>query len=388
MKKFLSILLALTLMLSALAIPALADTFVSNNVQLSPVRAEFLDFGGNDVSLRIYMRVVNNNSFPITVLVQDVEVNGVKVGDTAISDIKAGEDTGVDSREYFLFKPEYTSDSAAAEALRSARTVKMKFQCYNKDTYQDLFIDTFTIDVGEIGDIESTDYSDRYTDDSCDDSNSYDYGSNTAPAYTPASYDFQTLKKGSKGQAVKDLQQRLTDLGYLNDKIDGSLGLNTIVAIRSFQDQNGLNICNEASPEMQRLLYSSNAKYHVMPYIPLVIGPEYKAWQYNKGDLDGHLQIQVVNRCDRKIIGFELYYYKTDVWGNQQIVNGAPFTQRSTFQETVEGGYRQYTSPIFIMDWAWTYTVWAGIHKIVFDDGEIREIPEDEIDYYRFDLKY
>ena len=108
MKKFLSILLALTLMLSALAVPALADTFVSNNVQLSPVRAEFLDFGGNDVSLRIYMRVVNNNSFPITVLVQDVEVNGIKVGDKAISDIKAGEDTGVDSREYFLFKPEYT----------------------------------------------------------------------------------------------------------------------------------------------------------------------------------------------------------------------------------------------------------------------------------------
>ena len=46
-------------------------------------------------------------------------------------------------------------------------------------------------------------------------------GGRTAPSYTPASTDYKTLKPGNKGRAVRDLQQRLIDLGYLSGKADG-----------------------------------------------------------------------------------------------------------------------------------------------------------------------
>ena len=48
------------------------------------------------------------------------------------------------------------------------------------------------------------------------------------------------LKKGSRGPAVKDLQQKLTSLGFSTKGIDGSFGPNTDNAVRQFQKSRGL----------------------------------------------------------------------------------------------------------------------------------------------------
>lgn len=51
-----------------------------------------------------------------------------------------------------------------------------------------------------------------------------------------------TLKKGSNGEAVRILQQKLTELGFLNDTIDGVFGTNTEMAVKTFQAANGLTV--------------------------------------------------------------------------------------------------------------------------------------------------
>ena len=211
-----------------------------------------------------------------------------------------------------------------------------------------------------------------------------------ADAYTPASYNFQDMEIGWTGQAVRDLQQRLTDLGYLNDKIDGSYGLNTATAVMSFCSQNGLYISGDATVEMQELLYSDRAEYYVEPYIPLIIGPRYRYYNPLYADLDnGAIYFQVVNRCNRAIRGYELYYYLEDVWGNRYIepTTGKEVTMKTTMTQRVEPGYNIDTNPITVYPFSWTYTVVVGIHKIVFDDGEIREVDEDDIQYFTCPIK-
>ncbi len=52
--------------------------------------------------------------------------------------------------------------------------------------------------------------------------------------------DDGTLRSGSSGQAVRQLQQRLKDLGYYTGTVDGDFGSATGVALREFQTANGL----------------------------------------------------------------------------------------------------------------------------------------------------
>lgn len=48
------------------------------------------------------------------------------------------------------------------------------------------------------------------------------------------------LEKGSKGEAVKEIQQRLSELGFLNGSVDGIFGSGTEKAVKSFQTHRGM----------------------------------------------------------------------------------------------------------------------------------------------------
>lgn len=377
MKKLTAVFLILALALGALAVPALADTtFNAGGIQAYPLRCELHDRGGNDVSLSVYMRVINNSGHPATILIKDAKVDGTPIYGAGISGLEVNADTGNNSNEYFLFKPEYSTDDAAARALRNAGTITMTLQAFDRDSYDDIVVDSFEINIPALSD--SSDYGGDIDD------VDFGHGGNsgrTAPAYTPASYDFTTLKKGSKGQAVKDLQQRLTDLGYLNDKVDGSFGTVTGIAVMSFCDQNGLSVSAEATPAMQELLYSSSAQYYDEPYIPLVIGTEYK-WKSNARNDVGTFYIQLVNRSHRQIRGYEIYLYRTNMWDEKIYNDDGGWLYKYEEIQTFKPGQWQNTNPLVFGYFAYTYTVWAGIHKIVFDDGEIREVDYDDIEWF------
>lgn len=70
---------------------------------------------------------------------------------------------------------------------------------------------------------------------------------------------YVTLRKGDSGDAVRTLQQRLIELGYLKDKADGKYGINTAEAVTRFQKRNGLLRDGIAGADTQSKLYSANA---------------------------------------------------------------------------------------------------------------------------------
>lgn len=77
--------------------------------------------------------------------------------------------------------------------------------------------------------------------------------SSTAATYT-------TLKQGSNGEAVKKLQKRLIELGYLTGSADGDYGRATTDAVKAFQKQAGLTADGIAGASTQKAVYSSDAK--------------------------------------------------------------------------------------------------------------------------------
>ncbi len=73
-----------------------------------------------------------------------------------------------------------------------------------------------------------------------------------APMYT-------TLAKNSSGDAVINLQTRLTELGYLDDTIDGKFGNNTKTAVQMFQQASGLESTGIADEQTQIALFALDA---------------------------------------------------------------------------------------------------------------------------------
>ncbi len=77
------------------------------------------------------------------------------------------------------------------------------------------------------------------------------------PVETPVPY--QRLKRKDKGAAVKQLQQRLADLGWYTGVVDGVYGSNTATIVRRFQQAVGMEGDGVASPEMQEKLFADDA---------------------------------------------------------------------------------------------------------------------------------
>ena len=67
------------------------------------------------------------------------------------------------------------------------------------------------------------------------------------------------LHNGSQGEKVWKLQERLQELGYYTDVVDGQFGQGTKEAVIAFQKKNGLDADGYAGEETQRVLYSDQA---------------------------------------------------------------------------------------------------------------------------------
>ena len=80
------------------------------------------------------------------------------------------------------------------------------------------------------------------------------------PTATPAVGTYTLLKKGSRGNSVTQLQQRLISLHYLTGSADGIYGTGTESAVKAFQKANGLTADGIAGSATQKKLYSSSAK--------------------------------------------------------------------------------------------------------------------------------
>ncbi len=70
---------------------------------------------------------------------------------------------------------------------------------------------------------------------------------------------YGTLQKGSSGEAVRRMQQRLSELGYDPGGADGIFGEATRTAVQAFQRRNGLDADGIAGPLTQARLFSPDA---------------------------------------------------------------------------------------------------------------------------------
>lgn len=87
------------------------------------------------------------------------------------------------------------------------------------------------------------------------------------PKYMSADIpDYPTLQKGSRGEDVKTLQQRLKDLFWLDGTADGDYGNKTKSAVERFQEELGLESTGVADARTQYALYSDEAPSAVMEF--------------------------------------------------------------------------------------------------------------------------
>ncbi|MDL2207012.1 peptidoglycan-binding protein, partial [Eubacteriales bacterium OttesenSCG-928-N13] len=75
---------------------------------------------------------------------------------------------------------------------------------------------------------------------------------------TALAYDTYKLDENANG--IKELQQRLIDLEYLDGKADGWFGKKTQAAVKRFQLVHDQEVTGIADDAMQQALYSDDAK--------------------------------------------------------------------------------------------------------------------------------
>ena len=84
------------------------------------------------------------------------------------------------------------------------------------------------------------------------------------PSQTPPT----VLKSGDEGETVRALQERLGNLGFYTDDIDGNYGNNTERAVRRFQGQHGLTVDGVAGAITLARIYSDQAQRLVATPVP------------------------------------------------------------------------------------------------------------------------
>jgi len=75
-------------------------------------------------------------------------------------------------------------------------------------------------------------------------------------AFMPC-FAFEELSKGSKGDAVVELQNRLNELGYSVGTADGDFGGKTKAAVEQFQSENGLAVTGIVDSDTYNALFST-----------------------------------------------------------------------------------------------------------------------------------
>ena len=89
------------------------------------------------------------------------------------------------------------------------------------------------------------------------------------PTATPQPTRYSTLYVGDKGSAVRRLQDRLRELGYLKGNADGSYGAQTKTAVENFQRANGLKVDGIAGRNTQQVLFESPTVVYANAATPL-----------------------------------------------------------------------------------------------------------------------
>ncbi len=207
------------------------------------------------------------------------------------------------------------------------------------------------------------------------------------PKPTATAKTYPELKYGDRGDEVKKLQLALIRLGYLDDAADGIFGKNTRQAVYDFNLANGILIVNlnVASNKTQQLLYDGNPVSYQEPAMALYIKDGAYAEWYNLSGDKIQIHFQVTSKAKHKTIdAFELYAYATNVWGYR--IYGSTTVYYWTTTRNVKPGATIYSDYVTMPDRSKINTVYCGISKIIYTDGSIEALEDDEVLYISWSI--
>ena len=358
-------LLAVFLIAGSIPVSAANEPFVWNDIELRFLGYRLSDSGAAPY-LSLYVRGINNMDRSIWINIENAKVDGAPVF-SAGRTLDAYTDTGDDDPRILTFMAREEDGEDVYEAIRNARILEMTVVLEDNETYEHLCDREVTLDLAALEE-GATDYSAMYP--------SSGPALSNDPQTTTSISSYRVLQSGDRGDDVRRMQEKLIELGYLNDTADGVFGSRTAAAVQMFNDSNGLRYDAVADAITQDCLYSGVANPYTEPWIPVDL--PYTEWDDITGE-GASYRLKVTNlSSSRTIKGIEIQYYPSDVWGNN--LWEYPY-RKTTFTMTIRPGETVYTSWFYLSP-SW-YTIdqmhW-GVSRIVFDDGTIRE--NDDIAYW------
>lgn len=206
------------------------------------------------------------------------------------------------------------------------------------------------------------------------------------------------LQKGSKGNAVAQLQTRLKELGFYSIAIDGDYGNGTANALKAFEEYNGLEPTGVATKELQALIFSDEAQGIEIPDVEVSSVGMKKSYGYY------FLRPTLINHTENTIssITYRLKVYNAagervgslGVLKQSEIYSygdGMDYGLESATGEVnglnIQAGKKYTISSskeidLYSFDQSMIDSVYIGIIRYVTSEGEVIEIPENEQLWY------
>ncbi|WP_319018436.1 L,D-transpeptidase family protein [Microbispora sitophila] len=166
-----------------------------------------------------------------------------------------------------------------------------------------------------------------------------------ATGYAPFTAPGKTLKLGAKGSAVKALQARLKELGYMPGSADGRYGGTTLTAVWAFQKVQGITPTSTVAARTWKALEN--------PRAPQVLVPRGKA---TRVEVNLTKQVMVLYRGGAPVLishissGSGIPYTEYATWnGKRQRFSGSARTPTGDYKTTwrVKGWHRSYLGQLY-----------------------------------------
>ena len=316
--------------------------------------------------IRFEGNVSNNSGQEITILVTESFVDGQAGGGAGIFDIP----DGASLSDSFFVSPENREEDQ--DSFLNAQSGTVTLRVIDANSYSTLFDIPITfvrqgsVFIPSVGSSQSL-------------------PSTVAPEPTPNYQFHRELSNGDEGNDVVYLQTRLYLMRYYDGEIDGIFGNQTAQAVYAFKMANGIYDSGSekyvATFEMLECLNSGSAIYYSEPEFALVL-EGYGQWEFPGNDRI-RMRVKVTNTAKSKTVkAFEMYMYAVDVWGDP--IYGEDMVYYGTTEKTVSPGETVYSDYITMPDKSQVDTVYAGIHKIIYTDGTIKEASP--VDYYYWEI--
>jgi len=200
------------------------------------------------------------------------------------------------------------------------------------------------------------------------------------------------MKTGARGNDVARVQQRLIDLGYLNDRPDGSFGPNTAAAIKEFQRMNGIHgesgYAGVATGFTQARLFSDDVNpAWSSTILRLDYNGNHEVYDYEIMSAGGNsidLSFTFVNKEHASVTAVKFIYWLEDYYGNLVPINGYSWYDR--YQYGFDVGYNEEIELSATLTPSSEELSRAGflrmmVAEIAYSDGEVYITCDPSTDY-------